>query len=127
MPGYERGRRMTEIERSELKAEILKELEDSIKKKNVCKDTHENVLSGVRHKWFQDTVGISDQSIMYRKFGPVAYWDVWNMIRKLTCLICGVSYVRNLGKDKEFANYATEEMCKKVYELRIEFLERGKQ
>jgi len=48
------------------------------------------------------------------------------MIRKLTCYICGTSYVRNLSGN-EMANEVAEKLCQLVFELRTEYLEHEKE
>lgn len=45
-------------------------------------------------------------------------WQVWETIRKLTCVICGKQYVRHLEKD-DHADEVAEELCQYVYELRM--------
>ena len=116
---------MTGQEKAEIKAEILEELEEKLKGVAIREDT-QGVLSEVRNKWFRSTenrVKGVQHSDMFKVFGPVTYWMVWELIRKLTCMICGVGYVRQIS-DKEKANYAAEILCKAVYDLRKEFMEK---
>ena len=48
------------------------------------------------------------------------------MIRKLTCYICGTSYVRHLSGNEK-ANEIAEKLCQTVYDLRMEYLEYEKE
>lgn len=111
-------------EKEALKKEILDELEDRFKGAALREDT-QGILADARNKWCTDEKSSNRQSPMYEAFGTITYWKVWELIRKLTCLICGCGYVRHLAyiQDREKVNRIADILCKTVYELRIEFLE----
>ena len=46
--------------------------------------------------------------------------EVWETIRKLTCVICGKQYVRQLA-NVENADEIAEKLCQFVYDLKIDF------
>lgn len=50
---------------------------------------------------------------------PYMAWDAWEHIRRLTCLVCGSRYVRQLEGDPN-AEKVCEEICQKIYDLRME-------
>ncbi len=114
---------MTEQEKAELKAEILEELQDKFKGVAIREDT-QGTLKEPRDKWFNNKKS-RQKCIMYELFGSVTYWVVWETIRKLTCLICGCGYVRQL-KDTEMANEVAETLCQSVYDLRKRVLDNEK-
>lgn len=101
---------MTETE----KKEIIDELEQRFESKYRGVLSHEDVgttLSDVRNKWFKDCSKFSYGSPMARAFdSSIVAWSVWEEIRKLTCRICGVSYVRQIQNADE-ANAVAEELC----------------
>jgi len=117
---------MTEQEKADLKAEILEELQDKFKGVAIREDT-QGILSEPRNKWFRAPIekGRITKSIMYKLFGTCTYWVVWETIRKLTCIICGCGYVRQL-KDTEMANEVAETLCQTVYDLRKRVLDSEK-
>lgn len=49
-------------------------------------------------------------------------WQVWETIRKLTCVICGKQYVRQLA-NVENADEIAEKLCQFVYDLKMGFKE----
>ncbi len=115
---------MEQHEKEALKEEILAELETRLKGVTIREDT-QNILSEPRNKWFTDKKTCNKACPMYELFGSIVFWTVWELIRKLTCIICGVGYVRQL-KNREDANEVAERLCQTVYDLRKEFLERRK-
>ena len=115
---------MTELE----KAEILDELEKRMEKKyKGClsrEDTH-SVLKNTREKWFTyDKFNGKPESPMHKIFGNIIYWQVWELIRKLTCVICGCQYVRHLS-GCSYAEEVAERLCQCVYDLKKEYGERA--
>lgn len=56
----------------------------------------------------------------------VTSWSMWELIRKLTCYICGKSYVRHLASEEEIANEICNTLCRTVYELRVKYLNESK-
>ena len=115
---------MTEQEKQEIVSEVEKQILEKMKGTVIREDTH-SVLKEPRSKWFTST-SCNQESIMYKLFGTYIYWSVWEMIRKLTCYICGTSYVRNL-LGNEMANEVAEKLCQLVFELRTEYLEHEKE
>lgn len=107
-------------EKEALKEEILEELEERFKGVAIREDT-QGVLSDVRNKWFKDANTCNRETPMYELFGAITYWTVWELIRKLTCLICGCGYVRHL-KYRDEANEIAETLCQTVYDLREKYL-----
>lgn len=105
---------MTEQEKQQIISEIEQNILEKMKGSVIKEDTH-SVLKEPRNKWFSGT-SFAKESPMYKLFGGYVYWAVWDCIRKLTCFICGTSYVRNL-KDIEFANEVAEVLCATVYEF----------
>ena len=111
---------MTEQEKKQIIEEVEQSILEKMKGTVVKEDTH-SVLKKTREKWF--TLNDSSySSIMYKIFGSYVYWAVWDCIRKLTCFICGTSYVRNI-KDTEFANEVADALCATVYDFAIRYRE----
>ena len=111
---------MTEQEKQEIVSEVEKQILEKMKGTVIREDT-QSVLKKPRSKWFT-SASCNTESIMYKLFGTYVYWCVWDMIRKLTCYICGTSYVRNLSGN-EMADEVVEKLCQFVYDLRTEYLE----
>lgn len=110
---------MTEQE----KTEILDELEARFEKKYkgcLSKEDTQIILKDPRNKWFRDAQGSCSNSLMADAFdNSIIAWQVWETIRKLTCVICGKQYVRHLEKD-DHADEIAEELCQFVYDLRMQ-------
>lgn len=85
------------------------------------------MLKEPREKWFKDDGRFGSASTMSEAFGSsIISWQVWEMIRKLTCVVCGKQYVRHLaGIDN--ADEVAEKICQFVYDLKMAQKERGKQ
>ena len=111
---------MTEQEKQEIVSDVEKQILEKMKGTVIREDT-QSVLKKPRSKWFT-SASCNTESIMYKLFGTYVYWSVWDMIRKLTCYICGTSYVRNLSGN-EMADEVAEKLCQFVYDLRTEYLE----
>lgn len=111
---------MTEQE----KKEIIEELESRFEKKYkgcLSREDTQSVLKEPREKWFRDDRHASTNSLMARAFdNSIVSWQVWEVVRKLTCVICGKQYVRHLA-DNEHAEEIAERICKFVYDLRMEY------
>lgn len=116
---------MNANEKEALKEEILSELEERLKGVVIREDA-QSALAETRNKWFRDAKTCNRGCLMYELFGSVVFWTVWELIRKLTCLICGCGYVRQL-KYYDEANEIAERLCQTVYDLRKEFLEKRKE
>lgn len=89
---------MTEQE----KIEILNELEARFEKKYkgcLTKEDTQSILKEPRNKWFRDIQGNGCNSLMTDAFdSSIVAWQVWEIIRKLTCVVCGKQYVRHLER-----------------------------
>jgi len=109
---------MTDQEKKEIIAEVESSIMEKMKGKCIKEDT-QSALSTPRNKWFSH---INKPSLMHKEFGNYAYWQVWENVRKLTCLICGVGYCRQLVGNED-AEEIAEKMCQFVYDLRKEKLE----
>lgn len=111
---------MTEQEKNEL----LEELEQRFEKKYKGCLTREDVattLKNPREKWFRDENGNGRYSLMAEAFdSSIISWQVWETIRKLTCVICGKQYVRQLANVKN-ANEIAERICQFVYDMKMDF------
>lgn len=111
---------MTEQE----KTEILDELEKRIEQKYkgcLSKEDTQSVLKEAREKWFKyDSLRGKKDSPMHKVFGNIIYWQVWELIRKLTCIICGRQYVRHLAGVKD-ADEVAEKLCQFIYDLKCEY------
>ena len=110
---------MTEQE----KTEILDELEKRLEKKYkgcIYKEDTQAVLKNVRKKWFTHETHMHKDSPMHKVFGNIIYWQVWELIRKMTCIICGCQYVRHLS-GCDYAEEVAEKLCQIVYDLKVEY------
>lgn len=116
--GKRKGTIMTEQEKND----IINELEAKLEKKYkgcVAKEDTQTVLKEPRNKWFRDTQGSGSNSKMTDAFdSSIIAWQVWETIRKLTCVICGKQYVRHL-ENADHADKIAEELCQFVYDLRM--------
>ena len=84
----------------------------------------QSILKEPRNKWFRDAKGSCSNSLMADAFdNSIIAWQVWENIRKLTCVICGKQYVRHLEKD-DHAGEIAKELCQFVYDLRMRQKER---
>ena len=110
---------MTEQE----KAEILDELEKRMEKKYkgcLSREDTQSVLANTRNKWFTHDCSRGKDSPMHKIFGNIIYWQVWELIRKLTCIICGCQYVRHLA-GCAYAEEVAEKLCQCVFDLKTEY------
>lgn len=112
---------MTEQEKNEIIEEVEKRLEKKYKGCLTKEDT-QSVLKEVREKWFHNPQkGWKHlDTPMHKVFGNIIYWQVWEMIRKLTCVICGCQYVRHLS-GCDYAEEVAERLCQCVYDLKTEY------
>lgn len=110
---------MTEAEKNEIIEEVEKRLEREYKGCLSREDT-QSVLKETREKWFKYDPIRGGDSPMHKVFGNIIYWQVWELIRKLTCIICGCQYVRHLSGNK-YAEEMADKICAFVYELKSEY------
>lgn len=104
---------MTEQEKQEIIAEVKASVMDEMKGEARGRQI-KRVLKDQREKWYRG------ESPMCKAF-PSTYmaWDAWEHIRRLTCLVCGESYVRQLEGNPD-AERICDEICQKIYDLRME-------
>ena len=112
---------MTEQEKQEIIAEVEKNVMEEVSRRG--KEESAKVLKVPREKWYGDRVSRCDplrDPLMQDVFdSPYMAWDAWEHIRRLTCLVCGSRYVRQLEGDPN-AEKVCEEICQKIYDLRME-------
>lgn len=106
------------------KKALLDELEKRFEEKYKGCLTREDVfkpLKEPREKWFRDENGGGGKSLMAEAFGSsIIAWQVWETIRKLTCVICGKQYVRQIAGIEEAPEIA-EKICQYIYDLAVDF------
>lgn len=112
---------MTEQEKAEIIAELEQRLDQKYKGCLSREDT-QAVLKEAREKWFHNPrSGMNyKDSPMHKIFGNIIYWQVWELIRKLTCIICGRQYVRHLAGCPGSEEVA-EKLCQFIYDLKVEY------
>ena len=111
---------MTEQEKKELLDELEKRMDEKYKGCLTREDVA-TTLKAPREKWFRDENGIGRGSLMTNAFdSSIISWQTWETIRKLTCVICGKQYVRQLA-NVENADEVAEKLCQFVYDLKMEF------
>ena len=111
---------MTEQEKNEILDVLEKRMEQKYKG-CLSKEDVISTLKEPRNKWFRDDKGSASHSLMEEAFGSsIIAWQVWEIIRKLTCVICGKQYVRHLA-EVENADEIAEKICQFVYDLTMDF------
>lgn len=106
---------MTEQEKNEIVDLIYGRLEAGWKPSTQA-GLHKT-LAAPRDKWFRDDHNSGYDSLMTQVIGsPQKAWQVWELIRRLTCIVCGAQYVRDI-KDPERASAVADEICETVYRL----------
>jgi len=113
---------MTDKEKAELVSEIEKSIIEKMKGTYIRENTPA-VFSKVRKKWFNPP-SKGGPSLMFDIFGTYKYAAVWDCIRKLTCLICGANYCRQIVPEMG-ANEVAENLCQLVYDLRKQALNKN--
>lgn len=102
---------------------IVNEVESRLEKKykgNLAKEDVGTVLKEPREKWFSNQAHAS-KSLMAAAFGNTRVaWQVWELIRKLTCVVLGKQYVRHLSNEPN-AEIVAEKLCQYIYDLTIEY------
>lgn len=107
---------MTEQEKREIIDELENRMDQKYKRCLAREDT-QSVLKNVRTKWFAGPNRFD--SPMFRFFGAVTYWKVWELTRRLTCIICGYKYVRDLS-GCSYAEDVAEQLCQTIYNLKLQ-------
>lgn len=112
---------MTDREKNEIIEEVEKRLEQKYKGFLSREDT-QAVLKETREKWFHNPARGNNHldTPMFKAFGNIIYWQVWELIRKLTCIICGCQYVRHLS-GCDYADEVADRLCQLIYELKTEY------
>ena len=104
---------MTELEREQIVEEVIKRIGGN-------KQVTPRALTETHEKWFRDDKGTSYHSKMTKALGdPSATYSIWELVRRATCVCCGVQYVRQL-KNIEKANEIADKICQLIYDLAIE-------
>lgn len=110
---------MTEQERAELKAELMKEIREEM---NVIRINGESAkaLQPILDKWCN---GENRRGNHYGRNGDLIEvlprykgWNTWEHIRRITCNILNVSYVRDI-KDVDKARKIADRLCEVIVEL----------
>lgn len=102
---------ITEKEKEQLKAEILAELDQTLKGVLTTEATS-TVMKETRNKWF------GHDGKMDEIFDIHTSWKIWEHVRKITCFVCGENYVRRLIGKEELANSVVECLCQAIYDAR---------
>jgi len=110
---------ITPEEKEQLKAEIMADIKEEFKGTLLKEDT-QSVLAEVRHKWFGNS---GHNGLMNNVFEIHTVWKIWELVRKLTCLICGTGYVRRLSGKEDIANRLADSLCQTIYALRLRYKE----
>lgn len=112
---------MTEQEKNEIIEEVEKRLEQKYKG-CLSREATQAALENVRKKWFHDPTKGRNHLVtpMYKLFGNIIYWQVWELVRKMTCIICGCQYVRHLS-GCPYAEEVAEKLCQCVFDLKTEY------
>ena len=92
----------------------MNEMKDKIVKRGYTENTQ-----STERKWYGERFSQVKDSTMVQAF-DTSYmaWEAWDHIRRLTCLVCGVRYVRQL-EDNPDAERICDEICQKIYDLRM--------
>lgn len=111
---------MTEQERAALKAELMQELREEMNAKTV-RDKSTKCLQPVLDKWCNGDRrphgGVMPcNGPMIEAMPKFKGWDAWDKIRRLTCDILDVSYVRDIV-DTDRARKIADRLCEVVTEL----------
>lgn len=103
---------MTAKEREELIEEIIKRIGGD-------RQVTPRALYKTHDKWFRDENGASYNSKMTKAIGdPSASWQIWELVRRATCVCCGVKYVRQI-KDVDRANEIADKICQLIHDLAL--------
>jgi hypothetical protein len=107
---------MTEQERAELKAELMQEIRQEMNISMINGDAS-RCLQPVVNKWCNGVNGHGYRGGALIESMPACKgWNSWEHIRRLTCNIMNVSYVRDI-KDIERARKIADKLCEVVVEL----------
>lgn len=111
---------MTEQERAELKAELLQEIKAELRAKST-NGASSKVLQPVYDKWCNG----ENRHGFHGEFGPLIEalpqykgWQTWDYVRRLTCNIMRVSYLRDIReRDVERARNVADKLCELITQL----------
>ena len=109
---------MTEKERAELKAELIQEIRGEMNITKIYSDSS-RCLQPVLNKWCNGENRRGDygrRGALLESMPTYMGWDSWGHIRRLTCNIMNVSYVRDI-EDIERARKIADKLCEVVVEL----------
>lgn len=109
---------MTEQERAELKAELMKELMEELNAKK-CSQESAKALQPILDKWCNGENRHGNRGrngLLIETLPRYKGWNTWEHIRRITCNIMNVSYVRDI-KDADKAQKIADKLCEVVVEL----------
>lgn len=107
---------MTEQERAELKAELMQEIRNEMNIPAINSDAS-RCLQPVLNKWCNGVNGRGYRGgALIESMSACKGWNSWEHIRRLTCNIMNVSYVRDI-EDIERARKIADKLCEVVVEL----------
>lgn len=106
---------MTEQERAELKAELMKEIEERLASEQIIKQST-TVFQPIIDKWYHGGDGDNMSGVFVELFPSYKAWDTWEHVRRITCNILKVSYVRNI-KNVDKARKIADRLCEVIVEL----------
>ena len=109
---------MTEQERAELKAELMKEIREEM---NTIRINGESAkaLQPILDKWCNGENRHGNRGrngLLIETLPRYKGWNTWEHIRRITCNIMNVSYVRDI-KDVDKARKIADRLCEVIVEL----------
>ncbi len=108
---------MTDQEKQQMKAEMMKEIIAEIKNQNIKVAVNKkSILASMRNKWVKSDA-------LHKAFGDYTDHRIWERVNYLVSRICGVKRL-DLISELDFANYAADKLCQTIYDLRVEYLEK---
>lgn len=103
---------MTDAERESIIREVVSRLKAEPNRNTIG----DRVLAPTYHKWFRDGNNPPYDAKMREIMDGQQAYSVWDLVRRVTCNLCGVKYVRNI-KDADKANRIADTICQTIYDL----------
>ena len=103
----------------ELPAELMqKEIEKYLREHRIYTEPKAPTrLANPYNKWFKGKNGRNNGLILQALGGAhPTTWKSWDAIRRLTCIIVGASFIRDI-KDIDRAEEVCERLCQFVYDM----------
>ena len=101
---------ITDSEREEIIKEVIARIEPK------CTAERVRALQPTFHKWFRDGNDPPYDAKMREIMSGYEAYALWDLIRRATCNLCGVKYVRQIT-DAEKANRIADTICQTIYDL----------